>query len=43
MIESKIKSGFHIILMAKLALTKANLKDIVTDLDSFFVKNGLIK
>jgi ribonuclease P protein component len=43
LLSSKIKDSFHVILLAKSPLIKALQKDIVTDLDSLFVKSSLIK
>jgi ribonuclease P protein component len=42
-ITSKIKDGFHVILLAKNAMIKAEPKDIVADLENLFVKSNLIK
>jgi ribonuclease P protein component len=43
MIDSKIPQGFHVILMGKPPLIKATPKDTLVDLESLFVKSGLIK
>jgi ribonuclease P protein component len=42
-IDERVKDGFHIILIAKPAILKATLTEIISDLDVLFVKSGLIK
>lgn len=42
-IYSKAKSGIHGVLVAKSPVSKADFQDILSDIESFFVKTGLLK